>query len=73
VKPIHITVADGDGGPGRKGCSEGRRDHTLAPFGAKRTSGMLVVALFDLIDGSQRATGVYCGVGGCRGWAEWPH
>jgi hypothetical protein len=35
-------------------------------------SGTLIVVLFDLPDGSVRATGVYCGVGGCRGFAEYP-
>jgi hypothetical protein len=33
-------------------------------------SGMLNVVVFDLPDGSVRATGVYCGPGGCRGWTE---
>jgi hypothetical protein len=33
-------------------------------------SGTLIVVVFDLADGSVRATGVYCGVGGCRGWTE---
>jgi hypothetical protein len=33
-------------------------------------SGMLSVVVFDLPDGSVRATGVYCGPGGCRGWTE---
>ena len=33
-------------------------------------SGRLMVVVFDLPDGSVRATGVYCGVGGCSGWTD---
>ena len=36
-------------------------------------SGMLVVVVFGLADGSRRATGVYCGVGPCVGLASYPH
>ena len=36
-------------------------------------SGTLVVVVFELADGSRRATGVYCGVGPCIGLASYPH
>jgi hypothetical protein len=36
-------------------------------------SGTLMVVVFQLADGSRRATGVYCGVGPCIGLDSYPH
>jgi hypothetical protein len=38
-----------------------------------RRTGTVVVVVFELADGSRRATGVYCGVGPCVGLASYPH
>ena len=37
-----------------------------------RTEGFVII-VFDLADGSKRATGVLCGVSGCSGTGTYPH
>jgi hypothetical protein len=52
--------------------NEGHIPDLYGPGVLYTRSGRLTVVVFDLADGSVRATGVYCGVGGCVGWGEFP-
>lgn len=63
----HVEVA------GARTFKEGHIPDLYGPGVPYARSGTLIVVVFDLPDGSVRATGVYCGVGGCRGFAEYPH
>ena len=57
---------------GARTFREGHIPDLYGPGVLYTRSGTLTVVVFDLPDGSIRATGVYCGVGGCRGFAEYP-
>jgi hypothetical protein len=50
--------------------SEGHIPDLYGPGVLYTRSGQLIIVVFDLSDGSVRATGVYCGVPGCRGWTN---
>jgi hypothetical protein len=50
--------------------SEGHIPDRYGPGVMYKRSGTLIVVVFDLPDGSVRATGVYCGVSGCSGWPD---